>query len=346
MAISLVQEPNWTNPLEHLSSHTNVNRELTIKNRNDLVCLKHKVKNGSKFALLIHIIDGFVIEESNVPFKDAEIESEVCDDPKVSTTVSNGNHNITSEEQKENDVINASLNSYPEDKDELMSLLPTKCKYCGGGLPEQRAMWGKRFCSVSCGKKYSVTCSQRVRRALQRRTVGRGGKHRTEEFLRSPAKRGRGRGRGRRSSTPGRITQHSPTLPETPNRSSEFDTSELHFTFPPRFPLGFGLDTHDIENELYDGVEPITNFSFVPIVTWTISQVVEYISSIPGCSSCSRVFEEEEIDGQALLLLKIEHMIHTMNLKLGPALKIAANLRAIKLEYGIQTRSKYLSSPV
>ena len=50
-----------------------------------------------------------------------------------------------------------------------MSLLPTKCKYCGAELPERRAMWGKRFCSVSCGKRYSVKCSNKARKALQNR---------------------------------------------------------------------------------------------------------------------------------------------------------------------------------
>ena len=69
------------------------------------------------------------------------------------------------------------------------------------------------------------------------------------------------------------------------------------------------------------------------------------LRTIPGCENCAQKFYSEEIDGQALLLLKIEHMIHTMKLKLGPALKIASHLRTVKLEYGIHTRSKYLSSP-
>lgn len=79
-----------------------------------------------------------------------------------------------------------------------MSLLPTKCKYCGGPLPEERAMWGKRFCSVSCGKKYSVTCSQKFRKALHRRSSQPNPPRssQADNLLRSPVKR-RGRGRGR-----------------------------------------------------------------------------------------------------------------------------------------------------
>ena len=70
-----------------------------------------------------------------------------------------------------------------------------------------------------------------------------------------------------------------------------------------------------------------------------------YYRRIPGCESSASAFAAEEIDGSALLLLKVEHMVQTMNLKLGPALKIASWLRDLKSEYGIQMRTKYLSSP-
>ena len=90
-----------------------------------------------------------------------------------------------------------------EEKDELMSLMPTQCKYCGNNLSDQRVMLGKRFCSASCGKRYSVSCSQRVKKALVQRTAqqatpslptpkrGRG------RGLLSPMKGGSGRGKGR-----------------------------------------------------------------------------------------------------------------------------------------------------
>lgn len=126
------------------------------------------------------MIDGFVIEESNVPFKgESEKEEETNPESAKPVGVTPGvdekeKQTVKQTEQdkgkENNEIANASMNSYPQDRDELMSLLPTSCKYCGGPLPEDRAMWGKRFCSVSCSKKYSVTCSQRVRKALQRRT--------------------------------------------------------------------------------------------------------------------------------------------------------------------------------
>ena len=70
-----------------------------------------------------------------------------------------------------------------------------------------------------------------------------------------------------------------------------------------------------------------------------------FYRNISGCEESAAAFALEEIDGRSLLLLKVEHMVQTMNLKLGPALKIASCLRDVKMEYGIQTRTKYLSSP-
>ena len=354
MSLSLVQKENWTNPTE--ANAVEVTDEEQPNPGNDMVCIRHK---GTKLALLVHIIDGFVIEESNVPFKGAEKEDEVSEAAKPIPTLHDKSQLQSVEEDKENEIANASMNSYPEDKDELMSLLPTSCKYCGGELPEDRAMWGKRFCSVSCSKKYSVTCSQRMRHALQRRSSQ--GTENTIEYengdvnrsIRSPVKRRRA-SRGRVSSvteTTQSKADFSPEASVTPKKpkslpSFNLDDFDLHFTFPLRTPLGFGLDEFDIEEDLYNGIEPLMKYSLIPMIKWTTKEVFEYINKISGCSEYAKLFKDEEIDGEALLLLKVEHMIHTMNLKLGPALKIASHLRLVKLQYGVETHSKYLSSPV
>lgn len=41
-------------------------------------------------------------------------------------------------------------------------------------------------------------------------------------------------------------------------------------------------------------------------------------------------FRSQEIDGQALLLLTEDHLVSTMNLKLGPALKLCAHINSLK----------------
>lgn len=50
----------------------------------------------------------------------------------------------------------------------------------------------------------------------------------------------------------------------------------------------------------------------------------------PGCEELASQFLSQEIDGQALLLLKEEHLMSTMNIKLGPALKICAHINNLR----------------
>lgn len=52
---------------------------------------------------------------------------------------------------------------------------------------------------------------------------------------------------------------------------------DLDFNFPPRLPLGYGLDEYDVDNELYDGDEPITLYAYVPVATWSIKDVIHFV---------------------------------------------------------------------
>jgi hypothetical protein len=63
-----------------------------------------------------------------------------------------------------------------------------------------------------------------------------------------------------------------------------------------------------------------------------VSDVYEFIRSMPGCTPYADEFRSQEIDGQALLLLKEDHLMTAMNMKLGPALKICARINSMKDE--------------
>ena len=53
---------------------------------------------------------------------------------------------------------------------------------------------------------------------------------------------------------------------------------------------------------------------------------------LTGCEEYADAFVTEEIDGQALMLLKEEHMVVALKMKLGPALKVVAKVNAMKRE--------------
>ncbi|KAG8224480.1 hypothetical protein J437_LFUL003203 [Ladona fulva] len=65
-------------------------------------------------------------------------------------------------------------------------------------------------------------------------------------------------------------------------------------------------------------------------IKWTVSDVCEFIRNLPGCSDYAEDFAIQEIDGQALLLLKEDHLMTAMSMKLGPALKICARIDTMR----------------
>ncbi|XP_051989790.1 sterile alpha motif domain-containing protein 7-like [Xyrauchen texanus] len=59
---------------------------------------------------------------------------------------------------------------------------------------------------------------------------------------------------------------------------------------------------------------------------WTVDDVYNFISEIPSCSEYAQTFKDHMIDGETLPLLTEDHLLDTLGLKLGPALKIRSQL--------------------
>ncbi|XP_029801814.1 sterile alpha motif domain-containing protein 11 [Suricata suricatta] len=59
---------------------------------------------------------------------------------------------------------------------------------------------------------------------------------------------------------------------------------------------------------------------------WTVDDVCSFVGGLSGCGEYAPVFREQGIDGETLPLLTEEHLLSTMGLKLGPALKIRAQV--------------------
>jgi hypothetical protein len=65
---------------------------------------------------------------------------------------------------------------------------------------------------------------------------------------------------------------------------------------------------------------------------WSVTQVCDFVKNLPGCSDYVEDFQLQEIDGQALMLLKADHLMSAMAIKLGPALKICNAIEAMREE--------------
>ncbi|XP_056380048.1 scm-like with four MBT domains protein 1 isoform X2 [Hyla sarda] len=87
------------------------------------------------------------------------------------------------------------------------------------------------------------------------------------------------------------------------------------------------LSAKDIRIELR---EPLT-LNGSPL-DWTVNDVVEYIKST-DCSHLARLFQEQEIDGKALLLLNLPAVQDCMDLKPAMAIKLCYHIERVKLAF-------------
>lgn len=65
-----------------------------------------------------------------------------------------------------------------------------------------------------------------------------------------------------------------------------------------------------------------------------VEDVYDFVRHLDGCKEYAEEFKSQEIDGQALLLLKEKHLMNEMKMRLGPALKICSKINALKEESG------------
>ncbi|XP_077120607.1 scm-like with four MBT domains protein 2 isoform X2 [Ranitomeya variabilis] len=68
---------------------------------------------------------------------------------------------------------------------------------------------------------------------------------------------------------------------------------------------------------------------------WTVTDVVKFIKST-DCAPLSKIFQEQDIDGQAFLLLTLPTVQDCMELKLGPAIKLCHQIERVKVAFYAQ----------
>ncbi|KAL7827831.1 hypothetical protein AOLI_G00309830 [Acnodon oligacanthus] len=129
------------------------------------------------------------------------------------------------------------------------------------------------------------------------------------------------RGRPRRSITQRRIT-HPSTTDQSPLRRTTRSHSYTH-----KQPSGHTRTKPD-HTEEEDGRLVLERNP----LEWSVSDVVDFIMST-DCASLAKIFQEQDIDGQALLLLTLPTVQECMDLKLGPAIKLCHQIERVKVAF-------------
>ncbi|KAJ8392875.1 hypothetical protein AAFF_G00070790 [Aldrovandia affinis] len=181
-----------------------------------------------------------------------------------------------------------------------------KCEYCEGFAPANQFRGSKRFCSMTCAKRYNVSCSHQFRTRRGRAARGR----HLPVKCRSESSR----------------SEDISSCEEEEEEDSLSLSPGSSFSCPRPAHCGPQLDGSTAGGLPIDG----SHFLSGSPSHWSVEDVCQFISSLQGCEDLASQFLSQEIDGQALLLLREEHLMSTMNIKLGPALKICASINNLR----------------
>ncbi|XP_077576127.1 polyhomeotic-like protein 1 isoform X2 [Stigmatopora nigra] len=258
-----------------------------------------------KPQVLTHLIEGFVIQEGAEPFPVAGL-------------------------LKDRDFA---LGARAENGPPLL-----KCEYCLSLAPAGQFRGTKRFCSNTCAKRYNVSCSQHYKSSR-----GRNGgvtpappppAHENAVRRRGPPRRSSTSNGGKSSGRLPNVKRHSDSS-RSEEASSDGDAEEEQDT--PSLSPSSSHSRGDLNNAPQSdtsapGSLPMETGGFLSSTPaqWSVEEVFRFISSLQGCEELAAHFLSQEIDGQALMLLREDHLISTMNIKLGPALKICASINSLR----------------
>ncbi|XP_032969532.1 polyhomeotic-like protein 2 isoform X3 [Rhinolophus ferrumequinum] len=292
-----------------------------------------------KPQILTHVIEGFVIQEGAEPFPVGRSSLLVGNLKKkyaqgfLPEKLPQQDHTTTTDSEMEE--------PYLQESKEEGTPLKLKCELCGRVDFAYKFKRSKRFCSMACAKRYNVGCTKRV-----------GLFHSDRSKLQKAGATTHNRRRASKASLPTltKDTKKQPTgtvplsvtaaLQLTHSQEDSSRCSDNSSYEEPLSPISASSSTsrrrqgqRDLElpdMHMRDLVGMGHHFLPSEPTKWNVEDVYEFIRSLPGCQEIAEEFRAQEIDGQALLLLKEDHLMSAMNIKLGPALKIYARISMLK----------------
>nr|XP_008271946.1 polyhomeotic-like protein 2 isoform X2 [Oryctolagus cuniculus] len=292
-----------------------------------------------KPQILTHVIEGFVIQEGAEPFPVGRSSLLVGNLKKkyaqgfLPEKLPQQDHTTTTDSEMEE--------PYLQESKEEGTPLKLKCELCGRVDFAYKFKRSKRFCSMACAKRYNVGCTKRV-----------GLFHSDRSKLQKAGTTAHSRRRASKASLPTltKDTKKQPTgtvplsvtaaLQLTHSQEDSSRCSDNSSYEEPLSPISASSSTsrrrqgqRDLElpdMHMRDLVGMGHHFLPSEPTKWNVEDVYEFIRSLPGCQEIAEEFRAQEIDGQALLLLKEDHLMSAMNIKLGPALKIYARISMLK----------------
>ncbi|XP_022341239.2 uncharacterized protein LOC111135445 isoform X1 [Crassostrea virginica] len=277
-----------------------------------------KQKAIVKPHILTHVIEGFVIQEGPEPFpvQRSSLLTEFIP-PKASQSLDRM--------EEDSDLDGAGPSEVVPKKEVTEPEFFSKCEFCGTEEQASRFKRSKRFCTMACAKRYNRAHRTSVFKTRGKSiSIGRGmimkkgSPINLKKSLKGPGRGGKLSYGENREFPEGDAEDTEPMEEGEPHSTS---TTSNDSSSAPDSPATPG-------NQMDNSMESDNTITHPG--KWTVTEVYEFIKGMPGCSPYADEFKSQEIDGQALMLLKEDHLMTTMNMKLGPALKICAKINAFR----------------
>uniref|UniRef100_A0A3P8S0N0 Polyhomeotic homolog 3 n=1 Tax=Amphiprion percula TaxID=161767 RepID=A0A3P8S0N0_AMPPE len=305
--------------------------------------------------VLTHLVEGFVIQEGLQPFpvnRSSLLVPDQVTKPQevngtngraalpVTDTIKPTEHSTDSDEEDGGDTDDPGTRSSHRDRTVL------HCQFCGKRGHAHNFMRSKRFCSTSCARGFNVRLTKRLRAlsAGSRSERPRPALNRAESvpgkplLLRLPrdlwsAGRREKEGKDKPTATPEEEDEEEEE--EDKGRGGEEEEDNNGGEEDPAVAMAARMERRVARRARRASAPAVTTTTptstFKPAPSqWSVEEVSAFILTLPGCSDVAEAFRLQEIDGQALLLLTEDHLMTSMNIKLGPALKICAHINALK----------------
>ncbi|KAM6977698.1 polyhomeotic-like protein 3 [Aplochiton taeniatus] len=267
--------------------------------------------DGGK-QVLTHLVEGFVIQEGLQPFPVINRSSLLVPDQvgrSQDTKGINGTEAspLNDSLQESEPLVDREGHASDEPKTTETGEKETPvlhCQFCGKKGHVHNFMRSKRFCSTSCARGFNVRLTKRLRalsagsRPESRQAV----LNRTESVPGKPLL----------LRLPRELWSASPLSPRTTRERRKAARRARRASEPAGAVSSLALTSPSGPAQ------------------WTVEEVANFIHTLPGGIQVAEEFRLQEIDGQALLLLTEDHLMTSMNIKLGPALKICAHINALK----------------
>nr|XP_049605952.1 polyhomeotic-like protein 3 isoform X4 [Syngnathus scovelli] len=310
--------------------------------------------------VLTHVVEGFVIQEGLQPFpvnRSSLLLLPQAAPPPPAQEV-NGSKTAVTATEEATEHSDHSTDSQDEDgKDTQHGTRASHCEravlhcqFCGKRGHAHNFMRSKRFCSTSCARGFNVRLTKRLRalsagsrgdrppRPVLNRAQSVPGKPlllRLPRDLWSAGRREKDAKEDKKVvvATEEEHCQEDEEEEEDMEAAGEEEEQEDEGEEEPVAAVSTRMESPASERvRTSPAATPSTPTStFKPEPSqWTVEDVTAFIHTLPGCGEVSSAFRLQEIDGQALLLLTEEHLMGSMNIKLGPALKICAHINALK----------------